>query len=112
SVEEIAAFGGATPLYDAIVLAYAEELALLPHERNAMIILSDGLDNELYRQVSVTGADIVLGSPSRVAFDDLQRAVREMRALIYPVVLDPTRSILRGDKLQTAEGAARGAMAV
>lgn len=46
SVEEIGLLGGGTPLYDAIVLAFAEELAELPRERNAMIILSDGLDNE------------------------------------------------------------------
>ena len=43
-------FGGATPLYDAIVLSYAEEIARLPHERNALVLLTDGLDNEIYAQ--------------------------------------------------------------
>ena len=109
SVAGIERFGGATPLYDAIVLAYAEELAALPRERNAMIVLSDGLDNEIYnhmamaaysRQPSVTqGA----GAPSLVTFEDLQRAVREMRALIYPVLLDPARSVLRGDEQQLGD---------
>lgn len=95
SVAEIGRLGGATPLYDAIVLAYAEELAALPRGRNAMIILSDGLDNQLQHQLSATGL-VKLGVPSLVAFEDLRRAVREMRALIYPVVLDPVRSILGG----------------
>ncbi len=107
SVEGIERFGGATPLYDAIVLAYAQELAARPRERNAMIVLSDGLDNEIYghvgppaywRQPSVTGR------PSLVRFEDLQRAVREMRALIYPVVLDPLRSVLRGDDQRLEDG--------
>jgi len=106
SVEGIEQLGGATPLYDAIVLAYAEELAARPRERNAMIVLSDGLDNEIYAHVGTPGcwsqpsATARLqgsGAPSVVTFDDLQRAVREMRALIYPVVLDPLRSVLRGD---------------
>lgn len=112
SVEGIERFGGATPLYDAIVLAYAEELAALPLERNAMIVLSDGLDNEIYAhkvtaasssQPSVTGRRQGAGAPSLVAFEDLQRAVREMRALIYPVVLDPVRSVLRGDAQRSAD---------
>ena len=107
SVEGIERFGGATPLYDAIVLAYAEELAARPQERNAVIVLSDGLDNEIYshvgpeeyfRKPSVTGRRLGSGAPSFVTFEDLQRAVREMRALIYPVVLDPLRSALRADK--------------
>ena len=106
SVKGIERFGGATPLYDAIVLAYAEELAALPRERNAMIVLSDGLDNEIYghkdtgawsRQPSVTRRRQGGGAPSLVMFEDLQRAVREMRALIYPVVLDPVRSVVRVD---------------
>lgn len=112
SVEEIGRLGGATPLYDAIVLAYAEELAALPHERNAMIVLSDGLDNELYYQRSATGLGLKLGVPSLVAFEDLRRAVREMSALIYPVVLDPVRSVLRGNESHPIQGALRAATTV
>jgi VWFA-related protein len=104
SVKEIGLLGGGTPLYDAIVLAYAEELAALPRERNAMIILSDGLDNELYyNQPSAAGLGLSIGVPSLVTFEDLQRAVREMRVLIYPVALDPVQSVLRADEQQLAE---------
>ncbi|MEZ5361790.1 MAG: VWA domain-containing protein [Bryobacterales bacterium] len=113
SVEGIERFGGATPLYDAIVLAYAQELAARPQERNAMIVLSDGLDNEIYshvgptgywKQPSVTGRRSGAGVPSFVTFEDLQRAVREMRALIYPVVLDPLRSVLQEDDQRLEDG--------
>ena len=104
SVVGIERFGGATPLYDAIVLAYAEELAALPRERNAMIVLSDGLDNEIYghrdtsqwaSQSSTTRTRQGGGAPSMVLFDDIRRAAREMRALIYPIVLDPAPSFVR-----------------
>jgi len=106
SVEGIERFGGATPLYDAIVLAYAQELAARPRERNAIIVLSDGLDNEIYSQTAaqdpywnqppVTRRRLGSGAPSAVTFEDLRRAVQEMRALLYPVLLDPLRSGLRG----------------
>ena len=115
SVEGIERFGGATPLYDAIVLAYAEELAARPRERNAMIVLSDGLDNEIYGHVGPPAywrqPSVRSGAPSVVTFEDLQRAVREMRALIYPVVLDPLRSVLREDD-QRLEDAQRWARTV
>jgi VWFA-related protein len=76
-----------------------------------MIILGDGLDNQLLRQRSATGL-ARLGVPSLVAFEDLQRAVREMRALIYPVVLDPVRSILRGNESHPIQDALLGATTV
>jgi len=88
------------------VLAYAEELAALPHERNALIVLSDGLVNEIYAhqvtaasgtQPSVTGRRQGAGTPSLVAFEDLQRVVRDI------VVLDPVRSVLRGDAQRSVD---------
>lgn len=114
SVKRIAHFGGATPLYDAMVLAYGEELAALPRERNAMIVLSDGLDNEIHghdgtsewgKMPPATRRRQAGGAPSLVTFEELQAAAREMRTLIYPVLLDPVQSVLRmeGQSLATAK---------
>ncbi|MEZ5362125.1 MAG: VWA domain-containing protein [Bryobacterales bacterium] len=68
---------GASPLYDAITLAYARELWNRPGERNALIVVSDGLDNQVSKQEA----------PSSVKFSKLVKAAEEMNALIYPVFL-------------------------
>jgi VWFA-related protein len=68
---------GASPLYDAITLAYARELWDRPGERNALIVISDGLDNQVSKQEA----------PSSVKFSKLVKAAEEMNALIYPVFL-------------------------
>src|SRR5690606_26758264 len=41
---------GASPLYDVITLAYARELWARTGERNALIVVSDGLDNQVSHQ--------------------------------------------------------------
>jgi VWFA-related protein len=68
---------GASPLYDAITLAYARELWGRTGERNALIVISDGLDNQVSKQEA----------PSSVKFSKLIEAAEEMNALIYPVFL-------------------------
>jgi VWFA-related protein len=78
-IEAIPEVSGGTPLYDAIVLAYAQELRQRPGERNALIVLSDGVDNQLYGQIT----------PSEVSFKKLQRAAQEFETLIYPIFLNP-----------------------
>jgi Ca-activated chloride channel family protein len=77
AVGNLPVIAGASPLYDIITLAYAQELHQLPDERNALIVISDGLDNQ------VTGQE----APSSVKFKDLKRAAEEMDAIIYPVFL-------------------------
>jgi Ca-activated chloride channel family protein len=77
AVGNLPAIAGASPLYDIITLAYAQELHRLPDERNALIVISDGLDNQ------VTGQE----APSSVKFKNLKRAAEEMHAIIYPVFL-------------------------
>jgi VWFA-related protein len=69
---------GGTPLYDALVLSYAEELIHHAGERNALIVLSDGVDNQLYGSIT----------PSNVDFDKLRKAARKFDALIYPILLN------------------------
>jgi hypothetical protein len=88
TIEAIPELIGETPLYDAIVLSYAEEIGQRPGERNALIVVSDGLDNK-----------------SDVRFRTLRRAVQEINALIYPVYLEffdlpPRRSITARQNLE------------
>jgi VWFA-related protein len=68
---------GASPLYDMITLSYARELWEREGERNALIVISDGLDNQVSKQEA----------PSSVKFSKLEKAAEEMNALIYPVFL-------------------------
>jgi VWFA-related protein len=75
---------GGSPLYDAMVLAYDEELAKLPNERNALVVISDGIDNRLYG----------IGQPSEVSLTDIKRAAAKMNALLYPVFLGPSEENL------------------
>lgn len=110
-VAAIERFGGATPLYDSMVLAYAEELAALPRQRNALVILSDGDDNRLVRVDSKLAygrtpsrKERSLLEPSRVSFEQLRQAAEEMDTLIYPIVLDPASGAAKTDPLLVERG--------
>lgn len=84
---------GASPIYDAIVLAYDYELRKRPGERNALIVLSDGVDNQLRRTGFSSGigygSSRQEGVPSKVDFEDLRQAAAVMDTLIYPIFLEP-----------------------
>ena len=82
AISRIPRLSGGTPLYDAIVLSYAQELAKRRWERNAVIVISDGMDNDLLPRRSRS-------VPSTVPFDDLLRAVAEINGAIYPIFLEP-----------------------
>ena len=77
---------GASPLYDAVVLAYAEDFPNRPGERNALIVISDGIDNR------ISGQEM----PSRVSFKKLLRGAAQMNALIYPIFLRSGERFGRG----------------
>ena len=77
TIERLPPVSGASPVYDAIVLGYAEDLLEHPGERNALIVISDGIDNQVSHQEN----------PSKVRFQRLAKASGEMHALIYPVFL-------------------------
>lgn len=77
TIEKLPNVTGGSPLYDGIVLAYSEDLHERPGERNALIVISDGIDNQISKQEA----------PSAVKFRLLARAAREMNVLIYPVFL-------------------------
>ena len=84
-LEDIPPLSGSTPLYDAIVLSYSKELVKRRWERNALIIISDGMDNQILPPVGRL-------MPSKTRFEDLERAAREMDAVIYPIFLDGAES--------------------
>jgi VWFA-related protein len=86
TIQRLPAVSGASPLYDAMVLAYAEELRRRPGERNALIVISDGIDNQLSRQEA----------PSKVNFRKLVKAAGEIDALIYPIFLRSGERFGRG----------------
>lgn len=90
-LEDIPPLSGSTPLYDAIVLSYAKDLSKRRWERNALIVISDGMDNQILPPVGRL-------MPSKTKFDDLERAAREMEAVIYPILLDG------GNAPRTVEG--------
>jgi VWFA-related protein len=77
TIRNLPPVSGASPLYDTIVLAYGEELRSRPGQRNALIVISDGIDNQVSHQEN----------PSKVNFNKLVKASAEMDALIYPVFL-------------------------
>ncbi|MFN0168977.1 MAG: VWA domain-containing protein [Bryobacteraceae bacterium] len=79
AIEHLPNVSGGSPVYDAIVMSYAEELRKRPGERNALVVLSDGVDNQIQGVVT----------PSEVSFRKLRRAADLMDTLIYPIVLSP-----------------------
>jgi VWFA-related protein len=83
SIEGIPELTGSTPLYAAIVLAWDEELSRRPAERDAIIVISDGIDDSIEQ------------GKSPLSFDRLRRAAAVTPALIYPVYLD-SRNIFYG----------------
>ena len=46
TIRRIPDVSGASPLYDMVVLAYAEDLRYRPGKRNGLIVISDGIDNQ------------------------------------------------------------------
>jgi VWFA-related protein len=84
-IEDIPPLSGSTPLYDAVALSYAQELAGRRWERNALIVISDGIDNQILPPLGRI-------MPSKTPFADLKKAAGEMNAVIYPIYLDAFES--------------------
>jgi len=87
TLDQLPNVAGGSPVYDAIALAYAEELHKRPGERNALIVISDGIDNQVSKQDD---------APSTIRFKRLVKAAVEMNALIYPVFLRSGERFGRG----------------
>ena len=106
TVDKLPEVAGGSPVYDAIALAYAEELHEHPGERNALIVISDGIDNQVSNQRTDT--------PSTIRFKRLAKAAAEMHVLIYPVFLRSGERFGRGwsqkarKRLETLAAASHG----
>ena len=68
---------GGSPLWDTVALVYDDELAGREGERNALIVISDGIDNR------ISGQSV----PSMLRATRLIEASSEMEARIYPIFL-------------------------
>jgi len=77
-IDTIPPVEGQTPLYDTIYLACAEELLERSSERNALIVITDGVDSSLSK--------IPSAGRSRIAPAALRDAAARMNVLIYPVL--------------------------
>ena len=84
---------GGSPIYDSLVLSYAQELPSYHGEHNVLVAVTDGWDTH-----------------SLVSFDKLRRAAAEMRAVIYPIALHGLSSMRGADQGANvrAEYVARG----
>lgn len=91
TIERIPRLSGGTPLYDAITLSYAHELAGRRWERNALIVISDGMDNDMLPRWSRS-------VPSEVPFEELLRAAAEINSAIYPIFLEPDQPGVRAER--------------
>lgn len=88
-VDVLPDLSGASPLYDSLITAYSHELWHLPGERNALIFLTDGLDNSHSSPNSRPEPGLALryGVPSQTTERQLRAAAKNMDALLYPVLL-------------------------
>ncbi len=68
---------GGSPLWDVIALVYDDELAAHGGDRNALVVISDGIDNR------ISGQSV----PSMLKASRLTAAAAEMDARIYPIFL-------------------------
>jgi VWFA-related protein len=78
-IDSLPNISGGSPIYDCIALSYAEEFRQRPSERNALIVISDGVDNQIEG----------IGAASKVSYGKLLRAAEGMNMILYPVFLDP-----------------------
>jgi VWFA-related protein len=91
SIEYMLAPAGGTAFYDSLGYALVETLRKVKGQRNAVIAITDGEDNQLQSKMleklrPVRGP--VMGS--FLTFEELLDGAREADALIYPIHLDPT----------------------
>jgi VWFA-related protein len=68
-----------TAFYEAMWFSLVDTLRGTKGQRNAVVVMTDGVDNSLERRS---------GIPSRVSFDRLARLVEESDVLLFPVYLD------------------------
>lgn len=78
-IAEMRATDGGTAYYEAMWFTLTEVLAPFQDERNAVVVMTDGVDN------SISAA---YPAPSRVSFRQMLEAILESGTLVYPIYLD------------------------
>lgn len=78
-IKEMRATDGGTAFYEAMWFTMADVLGPFPNERNAVVVMTDGVDN------SISAA---YPAPSRVSFRQMVDRILESGTLVYPIYLD------------------------
>ena len=106
-IDALPPMSGGSPLYDSIVLAYNEELRARAGQRNALVIISDGVDNQLgtllykpipenkkknkrwleYQERADQARRDLLAAASEIEFGNLRQAAGRIETLIYPFLV-------------------------
>ncbi len=106
-IDALPPMSGGSPLYDSIVLAYNEELRARAGQRNALVIISDGVDNQLgtllykpipenkkknkrwleYQERADQARRDLLAAASEIEFGTLRQAAGRVETLIYPFLV-------------------------
>ncbi len=93
-IAEMRATDGGTAYYEAMWFTLTEVLAPFQDERNAIIVMTDGVDN------SISAA---YPAPTRVSFRQMIEAILESGTLVYPIYLDTEEENYRNHWGETAE---------
>ncbi|MBI4747620.1 MAG: VWA domain-containing protein [Acidobacteria bacterium] len=78
-IQEMQRTDGGTAFYEAMDFVMKDVLRGLQGERNAIVVMTDGVDNAL---------SVAYPAPSRVSFKQMLDKVLEFGTLVYPVYLD------------------------
>lgn len=78
-IKEMRATDGGTAFYEAVWFTLGDVLGPFPNERNAVVVMTDGVDN------SISAA---YPAPSRVSFRQMVDRILESGTLVYPIYLD------------------------
>lgn len=78
-IREMRATDGGTAFYEAMWFTLGDVLGPFPNERNAVVVMTDGVDN------SISAA---YPAPSRVSFRQMVDRILESGTLVYPIYLD------------------------
>ncbi len=98
-IKTIEKTAGATKFYEAMWFALADTLRGTKGQRNAIVVMTDGVDSSLDRYDPL---------PSRVSFERLARKLEESDVLVFPVYLDTEfDEVFRGRSSSEAYAVAR-----
>jgi VWFA-related protein len=89
-VKSIGDAGGGTAFYEAMWFAIADTLRGTQGQRNAVVVMTDGVDSSLDRYDPL---------PTRVTFEQLARRLEESDVLVFPIYLDTEfDEVFRGNR--------------